>query len=229
MWEFIKFTIETLNAQLPATSVHLSSNVNNSFDQCKFPTKAKFDEVRKIVNLKKIIIDRWAFSHVYRKLLRFAGITRWKISPKLYSALISAFQKGFSCQYNLIKLCEDLKKALDDGKFAALLLMDLSKAFDCLPYDLMAAKLVAYGMSHEAVRLLMSCLRDRKQRVRLGEHTSEWMTLLKGLPQGSILEPCLFNIFLNDLMFALKHTDPVGLNLFIRLPNSLKLITASLY
>ncbi len=88
--------------------------------------------------------------------------------------------------------------------------MDISKGFDCLPHDLIAAKLVAYGMLHEAVRLLMSYLRDRKQRVRLGEHTSEWMTLLKDVPQRSILGPCLFNIFLNDLMFALKHTAPVN-------------------
>ncbi len=55
------------------------------------------------------------------------------------STLISAYQKGYRCQYSLIKLCENLKKALDDGKFAAWLLMDISKAFDCLPHDLMAA------------------------------------------------------------------------------------------
>ncbi len=68
--------------------------------------------------------------------------------------------------------------------------MDLSKAFDRLPHDLMVAKLVAYGMSHEAVRLLMmSLLRDRKQRVRLGEHTSEWITLLKGIPQELFYAP----------------------------------------
>ncbi len=67
--------------------------------------------------------------------------------------------------------------------------MDLSKAFDCLPHDLMAAKLVAYGMPYEPVRLLMSYLRDRKQRVSLNEHTSEWMTLLKGVPQGSYSRP----------------------------------------
>ncbi len=104
-------------------------------------------------------------------------------SQAVLSALISAYRKRFSCQYSLIKLCDDLRKALDEGKFAALLLMDLSKAFDCLPHDLMATKIVAYGMSHEAVRMLMSYLRERKHRVRLGEHTIEWMTLLNAVPQ----------------------------------------------
>ncbi len=127
------------------------------------------------------------------------------LSQAVLSALISAFWKGYSCQYRLIKLCGNLRKTLGDGKFAALLLMDLSKAFDCLRHDLMAAKLVAYGMSHEAVTLPMSYLRDRKQSIRFDEHTSEWMTLLKGVPQGSILGTCLFNILLNDLVCSKTH------------------------
>ncbi len=62
------------------------------------------------------------------------------------SALMSAYRKGYSCQYSLIKLCEDLRRALDDRKSVGLLLMDLSKAFDCLSQNLLAAKLSAYGM-----------------------------------------------------------------------------------
>ncbi len=56
----------------------------------------------------------------------------------------------------------------------------------CLPHDLMAAKHIAYGMSHSAVKILISYLRHCKQRVKIGSDTSDWMTILKGIPQGSI-------------------------------------------
>jgi hypothetical protein len=66
---------------------------------------------------------------------------------KHFHPLLSAFRPGFGCQTALIKIIDDWKKALDDNKFIAAILMDLSKAFDCLPHNLLLLKLEAYGLS----------------------------------------------------------------------------------
>ena len=103
-----------------------------------------------------------------------------------------------------LKCADNWKTALDRKQFVALLFMDLSKAFDCLPHGLIISKLHAYGVSTPACELLFSYLHGRKQRVKISTSRSSWTTLSKGVPQGSILGPLLLNIFMNGLFLFIE-------------------------
>ena len=103
-----------------------------------------------------------------------------------------------SAQNALLFMLEKWKCCLDNKGSTGVLLTDLSKAFDCLRHDLLIAKLSAYGFDHNSIKLLHSYLTDRLQRVRVNSNYSSWFEILFGVPQGSILGPLIFNIYLCD-------------------------------
>ncbi len=89
-------------------------------------------------------------------------------------------------------------------------MMDLSKAFDCLPHQLVVKKLERYRFDQSSCNLLHSYLENRTQKVKIAEVRSSSGVLAKGLPQGSILGPKIFNCFINDLLIELSKVCVPG-------------------
>ena len=106
-----------------------------------------------------------------------------------------------------MKIIEEWRENLDDIFFVGAVLTDLSKAFDCIPHDLLIAKLSAYGLSSDSFCYIYSYLKDRKQCFQVNNKQSEFDTIISGVPQGSIFGPILFNIFFNDFFFFISKAS----------------------
>ena len=120
---------------------------------------------------------------------------------------MTVWRKNYNTNHVLITLIENSKKALDVKFLVVTVLMDLSKAFDCIPHDLLIAKLHVYDFSQETATFIYSYLKRRKQKVKVNNFLSDFLTLLTGVPQRSMLGPLLFKIFPNNLTSTVKLSD----------------------
>ena len=109
------------------------------------------------------------------------------------------FRKAHSTQHALFKLLQSWQQVLDNGGFIGTILMDLSKAYDCIPHNLLIAKLECYGVDKASLRLLLDYLTRRKQRTKIGSSFSSWCHINTGVTQGSIL---FYLIYLSTIYFS---------------------------
>ena len=192
---FDKIPPKLVKLSTEVLSTPRSIAINNSLKYGVFPDDAKIASVipldkgkpskNEISNFRPVSILN-TFSKIYQKVNKDQLVSGL---DKYLSPFISAYRKGYSTQHVLTRLIEEWRERLDNNYIVGAILMDLSKAFDCISHDLIIVKSAGYNIDDTAWKLIFSYLKNRKQCVRINNTYSNFENIITGVPQGSIVGP----------------------------------------
>ena len=197
-------------------SAPLSNIINLSLQKGIFPDKLKLTKVIPIykandpslfTNYRPISLLS-NFSKFFEKVMH-NRITEFAEQYNILYRCQFGFRKNYSTSHALIHLINRISTAIDQRETTVGVFLDLSKAFDTLDHEILFAKLEHYGIRNVALQWIKSYFSNRRQFVQINQTCSSTQTIKCGVPQGSILGPLFFILYINDLPRASKLTEPL--------------------
>ena len=150
-----------------------------------------------VLSIVSKILERAVHDQLYQHLHTHNLLNKWQ----------SGFRPHYSTTSALTYVNEEILKHIDNGKLIGIVFLDLKKAFDTVDHELLIQKLPHYGITNNTLLWINNYLNNRTQITKINDINSDSMPIKCGVPQGSILGPLLFTIFINDLPDTIKHCN----------------------